>query len=60
VTLPVIGIWRAPIALALVTVLGLVAALVADGLADALSWLSLAIPVAVICRYVVKPDRTGS
>lgn len=46
-----VAIWRAPILLALASAVGLVSALVADGIWDALSWLGLGIPVAVITWY---------
>lgn len=41
-------IWRAPIALALLSLVGLLSALFADGLGDVVSWVALAVPVAVI------------
>ena len=43
-------IWRGPLLMALLSGVGLVAALLADGLADWVSWLSLAVPVLVCCR----------
>ena len=39
--------WGAPLALGVLSLVGLVAALVADGWGDALSWIALAVPVAV-------------
>src|SRR5690606_34602273 len=39
--------WRAPVAVALVTLVGLIAALVGDGWPDGLSWAALAVPVAL-------------
>ncbi|MGH8488392.1 MAG: hypothetical protein ACREXS_05870 [Gammaproteobacteria bacterium] len=44
-----IRVWAAPITLGLVTLFGLIAALLADGIGDAVSWAALAIPVAVCC-----------
>jgi hypothetical protein len=43
-------IWRMPLMLGFVSMLGLASALIADGWADVLSWLMLAVPVAVILR----------
>ena len=40
-------IWGVPAALGVLSLVGLVAALVADGWGDALSWLALAVPAAV-------------
>ena len=40
-------IWGIPVLLGVLSLVGLVAALVADGLGDALSWLALAVPSAV-------------
>jgi len=49
-----IRVWAAPITLGLVTLFGLVAALLADGIGDAVSWAALGIPVAVCCWYALK------
>ena len=40
--------WPLPIAIALLSVIGLVAALTGDGWRDALSWLALGVPVAAV------------
>lgn len=48
-------IWSGPLALGVSSVIGLVSALFADGLWDALSWLTLAAPVAVCVRGLRKP-----
>lgn len=40
--------WGAPIALALLSVVGLLSALFADGLGDVVSWVALAAPVAAV------------
>ena len=45
--LPARRIWGAPAALGVLSLVGLVAALVADGWGDALSWAALAAPAAV-------------
>ncbi|MDX1570697.1 MAG: hypothetical protein R3200_09445 [Xanthomonadales bacterium] len=39
-------IWTVPILLGFVTMIGLIAALLANGIGDWVSWLALAIPVA--------------
>lgn len=44
-------IFRMPLVLALLTIVGLVAALVGDGLADGLSWLALGSVVAVAYHH---------
>lgn len=48
-------IWRAPLALALLSLFGLVAALLADGVWDLLSWSALGVPVAVCAWYAGRP-----
>ena len=50
-------VWGAPIALGVLGLAGLVAALVGDGLLDALSYLSLAVPLVVIIRAVARRTR---
>ncbi|HBT32374.1 MAG TPA: hypothetical protein DEB15_05845, partial [Pusillimonas sp.] len=40
--------WQTPAALAVITAVGLIAALVGDGWMDVLSWAALAVPVAVM------------
>lgn len=50
--------WGWPIVLALVTAVGLVAALVGDGVLDAVSWLGLGLPVAMSAWYwLLRPQR---
>lgn len=44
-------IFRIPIVLALLSILGLVSALVGDGVFDWFSWVALGVPVAIIARY---------
>ena len=55
-------VFRVPIALALVTAIGLAAALLGDGLWDVSSWLALSLPVVVIVWQVVREIfiRTGA
>jgi len=45
-------VWGMPLFLGIVSVTGLIAALVSDGAGDVLSWAALSMPVAVIIRYV--------
>jgi len=45
-------VFGVPIVLGLVSIIGLVAALVGDGLYDAVSWITLSIPVVVILKYL--------
>ena len=40
--------WQTPTLIALITLVGLIAALVGDGWHDVLSWAALGVPVAVI------------
>jgi hypothetical protein len=42
-------VWRIPLVLAALTVLGLVAGLLGDGWLDALSWAGLGIPALIGC-----------
>jgi len=46
--LPLGRVFGAPLAIALVSLAGLVAALLGDGLLNALSWTGLTVPLAVI------------
>ncbi|CAN5880937.1 hypothetical protein BH11PSE8_BH11PSE8_40800 [soil metagenome] len=48
------SLWGAPIALALVTAIGLIAALVGDGAWDAASWIALGLPVAVCAWFGLR------
>ena len=50
-------IWGAPVAIGLVSLIGLVAALLADGLGDVVSWIALAVPVIVCVRALWLPTR---
>jgi len=47
-------IFRVPVAIALLSIIGLTAALTGDGWLDILSWLTLAIPPAVVLWAVVR------
>lgn len=46
--------WRAPAILALLSLVGLLSALFADGIGDVVSWIALATPVAVSLRYMTR------
>ncbi|MCG5243639.1 hypothetical protein MCW82_28055 [Azospirillum doebereinerae] len=46
--LPFAAIFGAPLAIALVTIVGLVSALLDDGLYDAVSWAALLVPLVVL------------
>jgi len=48
-------IWTIPLGLGAVSLLGLLSALVGDDFLDALSWISLTIPLVVIGWFVAKP-----
>lgn len=46
-------IFKIPLFIALVSVIGLVSALLGDGILDVLSWLLLSVPI-YACRYLIK------
>ena len=50
-------IWTIPLILGGLSLVGLVAALVGDGLFDIVSWISLAVPLVVIGWFVGKPRQ---
>lgn len=50
-------VFAAPTLMAVLSLVGLVAALVGDGAWDGVSWLTLGIPVAVMGWYMVRPAR---
>jgi len=54
-----IALWRAPVAVGVLSLAGLLVGLVYDGPGDALSWIALGIPVAVMLWYgwLRKPPR---
>lgn len=52
-------VWGAPLALGLLSVFGLLAALLGTGWWHWASWLTLTIPLLVILRYWVWPLNTG-
>jgi len=47
-------VFAAPLAIAVLSTVGLISALAGDGIWDMLSWLTLAIPVAVILYYWLR------
>ncbi|GAB3257639.1 hypothetical protein GCM10027347_20280 [Larkinella harenae] len=49
-------IWIIPLVLALLSMIGLIAALVGDGMMDFVSWLTLGIPLVVIGWFVSRPQ----
>ena len=48
-------IWGMPILLGLLSGVGLISALLEDGLWDMVSWLTLGIPTALMCWYWFRP-----
>lgn len=52
-------LWAWPIALGLLSVSGLLTALVSDDLGDVWSWVGLGVPVAVIAWFAWRPQRAG-
>jgi hypothetical protein len=52
-------IWAPPLVLAVVSAVGLVSALLADGVADVLAWLSLGVPVLVVGWYILPLAQRG-
>ncbi|MFN4275496.1 MAG: hypothetical protein ACK4FJ_04290 [Ferrovibrio sp.] len=50
-------LWGMPILLGILSGVGLVAALVADGWGDALSWLTLGLLVVLMAWYWFRPVR---
>ncbi len=50
-------IWGAPVALGLLSVVGLMVALVADGAGDAVSWIALGIPALLGAVLPLRPSR---
>lgn len=49
-----VRIWPVPILLGVISAIGLIAALLSEGLGDYLGWLTLAIPVAVVLWYAPR------
>ena len=53
-------VWSIPIGLGILSTYGLLSALVGDDVWDWLSWITLAIPLVVITRFVIKPQARKS
>lgn len=47
-------VWATPLALAIISAVGLSAALMADGLGDVVSWLALGAPLVMIVRCLAR------
>ena len=56
--LPARRVWGPPLAVAVISSVGLLAALFGDGLWDAVSWIALGVPVA-ICLRALGPKGPG-
>jgi hypothetical protein len=52
-------IFAAPIAVGALSIVGLLAALVGDGWRDAVSWLSLALPILLYLFFVTRRKRVA-
>lgn len=52
-------LWGAPIVLGVLSAVGLLAALLGDGLYDAVSWLGLGLPVAASLWYGLRRRAKG-
>ena len=53
-------VWPIPIALTVLSVIGLVVGLIADGIADALGWACLTVPVVAALGSVTRAYRGRS
>jgi len=51
-------IWTAPLLLGTLSAIGLIAALLSDGLGDLLAWLTLGAPLAVVLWYLLPRNQT--
>jgi len=52
-------IWGVPVALGVITIVGLMSALLGDGVWDAVSVVALAVPVGVICWHWFGPSKAA-
>jgi hypothetical protein len=52
-----VEIWRWPLLIGAASGFGLVAALVADGILDAVAAAALAIPAVLVCWYLLRPRK---
>jgi len=53
-------IFAAPLAVGVLSTVGLLSALIGDGWWDVVSWLSLALPVLLYLFFVARQTRVGS
>ncbi len=53
-------LWGMPILLGLLSGVGLISALLEDGLWDWVSWLALGIPTGLMCWYWLRPAAVSS
>lgn len=51
-------IYRIPLILSIITIMGLLSALLGDGIWDALSWVLLAIPMFLLSFCLVRPKKS--
>ena len=49
-----IRVWTAPIALGVLTAVGLISALISDSVGDVLAWLTVGAPVAVVLWFLSR------
>ncbi len=56
---PFIRLWGKPLLIALLSLAGLIAALIGDGVWDMFSWIALALPVIIIIRRYYFPRNQG-
>jgi hypothetical protein len=54
------AIFLVPAILAVLSGVGLISALLGDGVWDGLSWLALSVPIAVVAWYALLRRRNGS
>jgi hypothetical protein len=50
-------IWGVPVLMAILSMVGLLSALIGDGPWDGLSWIALGIPVIVICWFFARRGK---
>ncbi|MES2414889.1 MAG: hypothetical protein V4614_13875 [Pseudomonadota bacterium] len=53
------SLWGWPVAIGILSIIGLISALVGDGLWDWVSWVTLGLPVAACCWYGLR-KQAGS
>ena len=54
------AIFLVPVILAVLSGVGLISALLGDGVWDGLSWLALSVPIVVVIWFALLPRRRGS